>query len=73
MSHPDSNNLSVIRWLGHDVTGDWTLDGIKVTAQWTSFGNGIGEVCTGRDGVLETIACINTGHRPDRERSTALN
>src|SRR5262245_15638607 len=61
MNQPDSNNPSVIRWLGHGVTGDWTLSGIKVTAQWTSIGDGIGEVCAGKNEVLETMACVYSG------------
>jgi hypothetical protein len=51
MAEPDSNNPSVIRWLSASVTGDWTLDGIKITAKWKSLGDGIGEVCTGRNAM----------------------
>jgi hypothetical protein len=68
MAEPDSNNPSVIRWLSASVTGDWTIGGIKITAQWTIIGDGIGEVCTGKNEVLETMAWVYSGHRPDRER-----
>jgi len=68
MDQPDNNNSSVIRWLGDSVTGDWTRDGIKTTAQWSNLGDGIAEVLAGKNEVLETIACVYCGTRPDRER-----
>jgi hypothetical protein len=68
MSEPDSNSPSVIRWLSESVCGDYIIEGVKTTAQWKSLGDGIGEVCTGSNEVLETIVCVYSGNRPEREK-----
>jgi hypothetical protein len=61
MSKPDERNPTVIRWLSGTVTSDWPMARTKVTAQWHYFGKGIGQICTGADEILETIAFIFKG------------
>jgi hypothetical protein len=61
MNAPDSRNPSVIRWLGDGVTGDYTVGRTSVTVQWRYLGDGAGQVCTGIEDNLETIAFICKG------------